>query len=162
MGAIYRPLMRELPDRPEPRYKWTEIVFLAFCLVLVFWVTRLQDDIGFLSMFWAGFFLSVFIPEPLCRKFQRERKPQKSLGSIFGESKSATVISWILFVGIMIFVLGPWQDSVFGRIPLWLQSLIWVVFIPVFRVATYIEKRVWLRWAWASAASVIALALLYL
>jgi hypothetical protein len=58
-------------------------------------------------------------------------------------------------------ILSTWPVHIFPSIPTLLLSLVFIVFIPVFTVATFIEKRVWLRWVWASAASAIALAILY-
>lgn len=171
MGTVYRPLIQELPDQPEASYKWTDILWLVVALSVIFWSAHQQN---LFSLWIAGFLLSFAIPDCLCRKFQNKPKSQKSVGSIIGNSKTLTVICWIVAISMIpliilaglgephvIEIFGAWPAPVFQSIPRWLMFLLWVVFLPVFRVATFIEKREWLCGVWAFAASAIALAILY-
>jgi hypothetical protein len=175
VDTVYRPLGEQLPDAPEALYKWTDIVWLVATLFFVFWIAYRQEPTSYLI---AGMILSFSVPQFLCGKFCREQKPQKSIGSVIGTNKSLIVFCWIVAFGVIaLAILGglgvpPFNEIlsvlpipitfVFQRIPIWLIPLILVVFLPVFMVATFIEKRVWLRWVWASAVSVVALVLLYL
>jgi hypothetical protein len=171
MDIFFRPLIEEVPDKPEGKYRWTDILCLVVMLFYVFWKAHHEDSTSWLL---TGYFLSFGIPDTLCGKFQTNQKPAKSVQSIIGMSKSSMVICWSVAIAVLILailaglgvspvceILGAWPDPFFHSIPLWLASLAWIVFLPVFRVATFIEKRVWLCWAWASAASVIAFAILY-
>ena len=174
MGTFYRPLVFEEPGRPEAKYRWIDVLFIGVALFVVFWTVDQEGPDGWCL---AGLILSFGIPDVLCRKFQNEQNPQKSIGSIISASKPLAVCCWIVALGgLVTAILGglgvaPFSEIlgivpipitfVFQRIPLWLISLVLIVFLPVFRVASFIEKRTWLRWVWAFAASAIALVILY-
>jgi hypothetical protein len=173
MGAVYRPLIQELPDKPEASYKWTDIVWLVVALFYVFWIACRQEPNSWSI---AAMILSFCVPQFLCGKFQSEQKPQKSVQSIIGMNRLLTVICWIVAIGVigvailaglgvppMSEILDAWPVPIFVSQTIafcyGFMALAGIVFIPVFRVATFIEKRMWLCWVWAFAASAIALAI---
>jgi hypothetical protein len=165
-----------MSDAPEALYRWIDIVWLVVALFYVFWIATQQEPTSWCI---ASIFLSFCIPQFLCGKFSREHEPQKSLGSLIGSNKSLIVFCYIVAFAVIAFailaglgvspmneILGAWPVPGFVRKSLpfwnWLVPIAGIVFIPVFRVATFIEKRMWLRWVWASAVTAVALVLLYL
>lgn len=160
--------MRELPDQPEGKYLWKDMIHLAGSVFFVIWMVY-QHELGITVII-----MSFVIPDYLCAKFEGRQKSQKSVQSIMAMNKPLKIFCWILaFVvitlailaglGVQPFsvILSAWPEYVFPSIPDWLFAPVGVVFLPVFRVAFFIEKRAWLCWVWASAASAIALAILY-
>ena len=168
VSTVDRSLMRELPDQPEGKYLWKDMIHLAGSVFFVIWMVYQHE-------WWIdAFILGFVIPDLLCAKFEGRQKSQKSVQSIMAMNKPLKIFCWILaFVVITLailaglgvkpfgVILSPWPEHVFPSIPDWLMAPVFVVFIPVLRVALFIEKRAWLCWVWASAASAIALAILY-
>jgi len=172
MGAVYRPLLAELPNYREATYKAMDLLcWVAFFLYMV-WFPHKDYP---LPWYMDGLFLTLVLPDFLCRKFPHEKKPQTTVASILSANKWLTATCWIVAFGALslailaglgvqpmrdiLTAVSPLPNTILQSIPTFWFALLWVVFCPVFRVATFVEKRAWLRWVWASAVSVVALAL---